>query len=150
MVSGEIASVPEFGAKQYGVAYITRPGAYAVIKNDERQIAVIETSKGYFLPGGGIDPGESDVVALCREVMEETGYQVSMCAEKGEFVEYIDGEREGKHYKIFSRFYRAQLGSRVKNKIEKDHHLVWLWKKDALRLLKPQAQIWIIQNLMKD
>lgn len=150
MASAEIVSVPEFGTKQPGIEYIHRPGVYAVIENDERRIAVIETSKGYFLPGGGIDPGESDVVALSREVLEESGYQVSIRAEIGEAVEYIDVESEVKHYKIYSRFYRAQLGSKVKDGIEKDHHLVWLWIEDALKLLKPQAQVWIMQSMMKD
>ena len=149
MASAEIVSVPEFGTKQPGIEYIHRPGVYAVIENDERRIAVIETIKGYFLPGGGIDPGESDVVALSREVLEETGYQVSIHAEIGESVEYIEVEGEGKHYQISSRFYRAKLGSKVKNDIEQDHHLVWLWIEDALQKLKPQAQVWIIQIMMK-
>ncbi len=66
MASGEIVSVPEFGTKQVGIDYIARPGVYAVIENNDRQIAVIETSNGYFLPGGGIDTGESVVDALKR------------------------------------------------------------------------------------
>lgn len=150
MVLGERVSVPEFGTKQYSVDYIHRPGAYAVIENDERRIAVIETSKGYFLPGGGIEIGESDVVALSREVLEETGRQVSILAEIGEAVEYIEVEGEGKHYQICSRFYSAQLGSIVKDDIEKDHHLVWLWPEEALKRLKPQAQGWIIQSMIKE
>lgn len=150
MASAEIVSVPEFGTKQPGIEYIHRPGVYAVIENDERRIAVIETIKGYFLPGGGIDPGESDVVALSREVLEETGYQVSIHAEIGESVEYIEVEGEGKHYQIYSRFYRTRLGSKINNSVEKDHRLAWLLIDEALKLLKRQAQVWIIQNMMKE
>lgn len=150
MVLRKRVTVPKFGTKQKGVEYLHRPGAYAVIENEERQIAVIETSKGCFLPGGGIEIGESDIDALSREVLEETGYQISIQAEIGESVEYIDVEGEGKHYQIYSRFYSAQLGSKGKDDIEKDHHLVWLWPEEALKRLKPQAQGWIIQSMIKE
>ena len=83
MSSGERAPILEFGTKQDGIDYIDRPGAYAVIENNEGQIAVIEAGNGYFLPGGGIDTGESDVDALKREILEEIGYQASMLIEIG-------------------------------------------------------------------
>jgi ADP-ribose pyrophosphatase YjhB (NUDIX family) len=46
-----------------------------------------ETRHGYFLPGGGIDLGERKLDALKREIMEETGYQVSELEEIGEAIE---------------------------------------------------------------
>jgi 8-oxo-dGTP diphosphatase len=147
MAPGESVSVPEFGTKQAGIDYIDRPGVYAVIENNDRQIAVIETSNGYFLPGGGIHIGESDVDALNREVMEETGYQVAIRSKIGEAVEYIDSKGEGKHYQIHCRFYSVQLRSKVRDGIEKDHRLVWLLLEDAVRLLKRQGQAWIIQRV---
>lgn len=143
-------SIPEFGTKQDGVDYIDRPGVYAVIENNDRQIAVIKTSNGYFLPGGGIDIGESDIEALKREVVEETGYQISILREIGAAVEYIDVEGEEKHYQIRSRFYRVQLRSKVRNGVEKDHRLVWLLPEDVMKLLKRQGQVWIIQSMIKE
>ncbi len=143
-------SIPEFGTKQDGVDYIDRPGVYALIENNDRQIAVIKTSNGYFLPGGGIDIGESDIEALRREVVEETGYQVSILREIGAAVDYIAVEGEGKHYQIRSRFYRVQLRSKVGNGIEKDHRLVWLLLEDAMKLLKRQSQVWILQSMIKE
>ena len=143
-------SIPEFGTKQDGVDYIDRPGVYAVIENNDRQIAVIKTSNGYFLPGGGIDIGESDIEALRREVVEETGYQISILREIGAAVEYIDVEGEEKHYQIRSRFYRVQLRSKVRNGVEKDHRLDWLLPEDVMKLLKRQGQVWIIQSMIKE
>jgi 8-oxo-dGTP diphosphatase len=142
-------SIPEFGTKQDGIDYINRPGAYAVIENDEKEIAVIETSNGYFLPGGGIDPGESYVDAVKREIMEEIGYQSTVLAEIGEAVEYIKAHNNEKHYQIQSKFYKVQLGSKVRERAEKDHRLVWLPQEDAIKLLKRQGQVWAVQGMVE-
>ena len=150
MVSKQGMSIPEFGSKQDGIVYITRPGVYAVVKNTDKKIAVIETGNGYFLPGGGIEIGESDVDALKREIVEEIGYQALIHFEIGEAIEYIDADREAKHYQIHSKFYKVQLGSKIVEGVEKDHRLVWLWQEDAIKLLKRQGQVWAVQSMIKE
>ena len=145
----ERASVPEFGTKHDGIVYIDRPGVYAVIENNDQQIAVIGTSRGYFLPGGGIEAGESDVDALKREIIEEIGYQALVLVEIGETVEYIQAYNEERYYQIRSKFYKVQLGSKVGEGIEKDHQLVWLSQEDAYKLLMRQGQVWAVQSMAK-
>jgi 8-oxo-dGTP diphosphatase len=139
-------AIPEFGNKLEGINYIDRPGAYAVIQNNEKQIAVIQTGNGCFLPGGGLDPGETEVDALHRELMEETGFQISVTAEIGSAVEYIKASSENKYYRIQSRFYQAQLDVKVGEGIEQDHHLIWLSQEEALSRLTRQSQAWAVQN----
>lgn len=139
--------IPIFGNKLKGMDYIDRPGVYAVIENEDKQIAVIATGEGYFLPGGGIDPGEMGVDALKRELIEEIGYQVSAFAEMGAAVEYFEASREGKYYQVRSRFYKVQLGTKIGDGIEMDHRLVWLPREKALKLLKRKSQVWAVQNL---
>lgn len=150
MTSGERVCIPEFGTKQNGIDYIDRPSAYAVIQNNHRQIAVIETSNGHFLPGGGIDTGESYAQALKGEIVEEIGYQSSVLAELGKAVEYIKAYSEEKHYQIRSRFYKVQLSTKIGEGIEKDHRLVWLELEGVIKLLKRQAQVWAVQSLMEE
>jgi len=62
--------------------YTRRPGAYALLLRDNAVLLTVETSPiagvEIQLPGGGIDPGESPVRALHREVMEETGWRVDI------------------------------------------------------------------------
>lgn len=147
--SGERAPVLEFGTRQDGIDYIDWLGAYAVIENNEGQIAVIETGNGYFLPGGGIDAGESDIDALKREILEEIGYQASMFIEIGETVEYIKAYSDEKHYQIRSRFHEVQLGSKTGEGVEKDHRLVWLWQEDAVKLLSRQGQAWAVKSVVR-
>ena len=140
--------IPTFGNRLDGIDYVDRPGAYAVIANEDKQIAVIVTGQGYYLPGGGIDPGETAVNALKRELVEEIGYQVSVFEEIGAAVEYIEASGEGKYYQIRSRFYKAQLGMKIGEGIDLDHRLVWLLQEDALKLLSRQSQIWAVRNMV--
>jgi 8-oxo-dGTP diphosphatase len=143
-------SLRKFGTKLAGLVYIERPGVYAVIENNHKQIAVIKTNTGYFLPGGGIDFGESEMDALKREIFEEIGCQVSVLAEIGEAVEYIKAHTEEKYYQIHSKFYQVQIVSKTGEGTEKDHRLVWLSRGDAPRLLLRQSQAWAVQQIAKE
>lgn len=82
--------------RRYGEAvrpdqsYRNRPGAYGVILHDGH-LLLTEQSRPYHdiqLPGGGIDPGESPVQALHREVREETGWKISVGRRLGAFQRY--------------------------------------------------------------
>lgn len=62
-----------------------RKAARAVLMNTNRQIAIMHFAKtgSYKLPGGGIDEGEATEAALCREVREETGWEITDIRELG-------------------------------------------------------------------
>ena len=147
--SEEKANIREFGARLEGIDYIDRPGVYAVIENDHEQIAVIETNNNYFLPGGGVESGETDMEALRREILEEIGYQVLAAAQIGETIEYIEAYTDGKYYRVLGRFYRVQIGAKIGQGVEKDHRLVWLRQKDALKLLLRKSQVWAVHSMSK-
>lgn len=69
-----------FGERvQAGRHYRDRPGAYAVLLREGRVLLThqAEPVPEWQLPGGGIDPGESPVAALHREVAEETGWAIA-------------------------------------------------------------------------
>lgn len=65
-----------FGIKD-NKAYLDRKGAYLVPIRGEK-VGVVETAKGYFLLGGGIEGEETDNQCIIRECIEETGYQVEI------------------------------------------------------------------------
>ena len=59
--------------------YKIRPGVYVILPRGGDLLLThqAEPEPELQLPGGGIDPGESPLQALHREVIEETGWRVS-------------------------------------------------------------------------
>lgn len=69
-------------------SYRRRPGAYALLPRDGRLLLtaqMAEAGPDLQLPGGGIDPGESPITALHREVFEETGWRIATPRRVGAF-----------------------------------------------------------------
>ena len=56
----------------------TRPGAYAIIRDEEGRLLLTHGRALWFLPGGGLDFGEDPMDGVCREVLEESGYTVQV------------------------------------------------------------------------
>lgn len=73
--------------REAGRRYIRRPGAYAVLWREGRVLLTHQQVPWpeFQLPGGGIDPGESPLQALHREVFEETGWRIGMVRRLGAF-----------------------------------------------------------------
>jgi len=72
------------GQVDTSMQYTNRPTVKVVIKNNNK---VLILNKG-LLPGGGIDPGESDQDAITRELQEELGVTVTDVQEIGTVVQY--------------------------------------------------------------
>lgn len=54
--------------------FIFRPSVYGVIENKGRiLVARVKSTKKLWLPGGGLEVGESNKEGLIREIREETG-----------------------------------------------------------------------------
>lgn len=71
----------------WGRRHVLRHGAYAVLLRGDRVLVThqAEPLPEYQLPGGGIDPGESPLRALHREVWEETGWTIASPRRIGAF-----------------------------------------------------------------
>ncbi len=80
--------IPRYGSPpERGRRHVLRPGVYALLP---RGGSVLVTHQDWpepelQLPGGGVDPGESPLVALHREVWEETGWRIAAPRRLGAF-----------------------------------------------------------------
>lgn len=65
--------------RDLGQTYTPRPGVYAILPIGGKLLVThqAEPEPEFQLPGGGVDPGESTLHALHREVMEETGWRIA-------------------------------------------------------------------------
>lgn len=73
-------------------------------------VAIDPTSlkRYYFLPGGGLEAGETELDCAARETWEETGYKVIVEAGSKITKSYLF-HWDGKHYDCTTHFYRAHL-----------------------------------------
>ena len=141
--------MPEFGNRLDGVSYVDRPGAYAIIQDASRAVALVKTRKGYLLPGGGVDPGEDLVSGLRREILEELGYDSRILDKLSTAAQFIYDEDERVHYRKVGHFFSATLGEKVADPIETDHELVWCAPSECVQILAQEFQSWAIRQALK-
>lgn len=76
------------------------------------KLVMVETNRGdYKFPGGGIEPGESELEALRREIAEETGYvDIAIGDLAGTtFEQNIDTEESDTFFQMKSIYYNCKL-----------------------------------------
>lgn len=75
------------GARRSDKQYRLRAGVYAILPKGRDVLLTHQAAPipEFQLPGGGIDPGESPLAALHREVLEETGWRIAAPVRLGAF-----------------------------------------------------------------
>lgn len=134
------AKIQMFGERLPGRSYTVRRAAYAVIFRDDGRVATVKTRRGHFLPGGGIERGESDEAGLAREVREECARDVALARCIGEAVQWFRASRgffEGHHVFFAGRFASEPSG-------RGEHELVWLEPERAAASLFHASHAWAI------
>jgi len=83
--------IRRYGEPARNRRYTLRPGAYAILlKHGELLLTHQQDPEPEFqLPGGGIDPGESPISALHREVFEETGWHIAAPRRIGAYRRFV-------------------------------------------------------------
>ena len=139
----------EFGNRIEGVEYRERPGAYALILNNDKKIAVINRRGGHLLPGGGIEGKETSEECLRRECAEEIGCSINVGALLGKAACYEVSVKTNEPLKLIGDFYTAELINDDCIKIEEDHELLWLEPEEAIITMQIQSQSWAIGKLLE-
>jgi 8-oxo-dGTP diphosphatase len=139
--------LPEFGDPISASRYTYRPGAYAVVCDADRRVAVVKNEDGCcFLLGGGVEPGETMEETLRREVLEESGYEIRIHGKLGEAIERFWSECDRRHFEVHGHFYAASFGRRRRDPSDVHHVLVWLTREEAVRQLCRKSQAWIVRQ----
>ncbi len=137
---------PVFGELVDGYPHIIRPGAYALVLNDERRIAVVRTPSGWFLPGGGSDVGESPEETVVRETMEECGLEVEVIGVVTRATEIVVSIAENACFEKPSVFISARCVGTT-SQVEDDHELHWVDLDEATDLLSHGSHRWGVEML---
>ena len=71
--------------------YVSRPGIYAILPLGNQLLLThqMEPEPEFQLPGGGIDSCEHPIIALYREVKEETGWRIARPRRVGAFRRFV-------------------------------------------------------------
>ncbi|MEP7343420.1 MAG: NUDIX domain-containing protein [Acidobacteriota bacterium] len=137
----------KFGKHNPEAEYRQRPGAYAVILDGQGKFAAVKGQDKIFLPGGGVDPGESLEETLAREVREECACEVVIGRYLGSAVQYFVSS-SGEHWEFQCSYFEAQFGAALDSQPE--HELCWLDVADAHKLLAHEVHGWAISAAASD
>jgi 8-oxo-dGTP diphosphatase len=135
-------TIPQFGSKHSERPCVDRPSVWAIITTDAGKIAVVRHEGMLFLPGGGIDDGETAEEALRRECIEETGWTIDIGPVVARANEWVDVPSEGTQYNKLGTFYRAQFTEQLGPPTEPDHTLQWVTLDEFAERAKHEGHVW--------
>ena len=109
-------------------AYVTRPGAYAVIRRGGELLLTEQDAarRELQLPGGGLDPGEGPLRALHRECLEETGWTIRPLAWIGVYQRFCYMPEYNLWARKVCHIYLCHSGVRHGPPREAEHRAVWM------------------------
>jgi len=137
----------QFGVRKPACDYRCRETAFGIVERGGLIACVrVERATGpYFdLPGGGLDVEETEVQALIREFVEETGLTIAPSNRIAEASQYfVRSTREP--INNFGGFWTARVEAENPDaKCEDDHTLVWLEPTFAISRLRHDSHAWAV------
>lgn len=142
-------TVPQFGRPVPGRDHKPRPGAYAVVFDRAERLLVVEEDGRLYLPGGGLDPGETAEQALHREFLEETGYTVAILAELGRAKEYVADETPSLAFNKHCVFFAVRLTGGDGVPAIASNRPSWMELAEALTRLSNEAHRWAVRRMLE-
>jgi 8-oxo-dGTP diphosphatase len=137
--------MPVFGIRVPGCRYTVRPSAYAVLRDEDGRIAVVRAARGWFLPGGGIDAGETAEEAVRREAIEECGLVIRLGRAIGSATEIVHSPAGNDGVEKESVFFEATVAAQA-DAVQPEHEVAWLSAADAMGRLSHRSHKWALTS----
>lgn len=141
---------PVFGQPPSRTRVRIRPSAYAILRNDRGEFAVVRSREGIFLPGGGMDEGETLHETVLRETLEECGLAIRIGSWTTTAIQFAWSETEQIYFEKRSTFVDATVVSPDTSRIEPDHEVLWVDADRACELLTHESHGWAVRAALRD
>ena len=113
-----------FGEKLDSVMYQDRRAVYAVIPDRSGRVAIVVAANGtFYLPGGGIEAGETPEQALAREIEEECAQRLRIIRKIGEAFQYFYARTDDTYFAMHAVFYEGAFAGSTPGPAEGP----WFW-----------------------
>jgi 8-oxo-dGTP diphosphatase len=132
-------SAPVFGTRPDETTCVIRPSAYALVADEGGRVAVVRSRDGIFLPGGGIEAGETPEDAIQREALEECGLVLELGIAATRAVQFSYSASERTWFEKRSTFIDAAVAGTDPSRLEPGHELMWVDVETATRILSHES-----------
>lgn len=132
------------------IAYRARPGVYVILPRAGSVLLTFQSrpEEEFQLPGGGIDPGETPLQALHREVLEETGWRIAAPRRLGAFRRFVFMPDYDFWAEKICHVYLARPVQKLADPTEPYHIAVWQPEKVAMDLLGNDGDRHFLQAIL--
>ena len=137
---------PVFGQPPSRTRVRIRPSAYAILRNDRGEFAVVRSREGIYLPGGGMDEGETPHETVIRETLEECGLAIRIGSWTATAIQFAWSEAEQIYFEKRSTFVDATVLGADTSHIEPDHEVLWVDAERACELLTHESHGWAVRE----
>jgi ADP-ribose pyrophosphatase YjhB (NUDIX family) len=135
-----------FGTQIDGHTYHSRRAVYAVIPDRAGRVATVQEHGHLWLPGGGIEAGESPEQALVREVEEECAQRLHIAEKIGEALQYFYAPSEETYFAMHAIFYAGAFLGQTPGQLALP--CVWVFPDDTAPFFHA-SHVWAAQSLRK-
>ncbi|MFC4653100.1 NUDIX hydrolase [Lactococcus nasutitermitis] len=146
-----MTEIPTFGEKIDGKNYEARYGVYAVVSREtDGKICLVQTPNGaFYLPGGEIEAGENQEIALKRELIEELGADMEIGDFLGQADEYFYSSHRNRYYYNPAYIYSLASVKFDHTPLEDFNKICWFDSEEAIDKLKRGSHKWGIETWKK-
>lgn len=125
-----------------------RPSAYGLLPDGEGRVAIVRSADGVYLPGGGIEEGETVPEALRREALEECGFQISLGAWTARAVQFAYSASEKARFEKRSTFIECAIERIDRSRLHPGHEVLWVDAESGAKLLTHASHGWAVREWM--